>query len=386
MSKKSKAKKKNSKWLFSFKINKTVTEEVSEKQEKDGEEVTITKKVSKRLPVQFKLLKPTRKLYDEAELFYGVKMAEGIKAGLLTRQLLAKRYENDGGVFSDPEKKRYADLYVEINECENNYQKLQIDHRGMNRKQIAARSEELLSEMMEKRRELLDIENSRSDIFDQTAENRAKNQVIMWWVLHLAYTNFKDEDAEQDSSWSPLFGEGKYEERLEQYDEVEEKDDDFNVDVIKKFAYLVSFWYMGRAQSREDFEDIEKFYLLENETEEDQKMREEEEAKAEAKEIKESRESILKAEEEKKKAEEEKAKAKEAKKAKEDKEAKKAEVAAAVKADVEKKIKEEKEAKKVAEAAEAEKAQLAELQKAESNKTEEPKTEEPKTEEPEKDN
>ena len=51
----------------------------------NGEEVTTTKTVKKSVDKTFVVKKPTRALYDEAELFYGVKLSEGIKAGLLTR-------------------------------------------------------------------------------------------------------------------------------------------------------------------------------------------------------------------------------------------------------------------------------------------------------------
>ena len=69
-----------------------------------GEEVKTTKTVKKSVNKTFVVKKPNRSLYDEAELFYGVKLSEGIKAGLLTRALLAKRFNNDGGGLSDNEK------------------------------------------------------------------------------------------------------------------------------------------------------------------------------------------------------------------------------------------------------------------------------------------
>ena len=80
----------------------------------DGEEITTTKTVKKTVDKTFVVKKPSRMLYDEAELFYGVKLAEGIKAGLLTRALLAKRFNNDGGVLSDPEKDKFSKLYMSL--------------------------------------------------------------------------------------------------------------------------------------------------------------------------------------------------------------------------------------------------------------------------------
>ena len=76
----------------------------------------------------------------------------------------------------------------------------------------------------------------------------------MWWVLHLAYTlNDKEEVA-------PLFNQKTYEEKLEHYDELEEKESQFWNEVFKKFAYFISFWYMGKISTQEDFRKAEKFY------------------------------------------------------------------------------------------------------------------------------
>ena len=80
----------------------------------NGEEISTTKTVKKTVDKKFVVRKPSRALYDEAELFYGVKLAEGIKAGLLTRALLAKRFNNDGGVLSDPEKDKFSKLYMSL--------------------------------------------------------------------------------------------------------------------------------------------------------------------------------------------------------------------------------------------------------------------------------
>ena len=78
---------------FTIPREEEVEETVTSKNDK-GEEVKTTKKTKKSVDKTFVLKKPGRKLYDEAELFYGVKLSEGIKAGLLTRALLAKRFNN----------------------------------------------------------------------------------------------------------------------------------------------------------------------------------------------------------------------------------------------------------------------------------------------------
>ena len=259
------AKKKANKWLFNFAINREVEKErTTTSTNKEGKEVQTTEKYDETVAVQFSLKKPNRKLYDEAELFYGVKMSEGIKAGLLTRNLLAKRYEDDGGAFSEVEKERYGQLYMDLYNKENEYQKLQLNLDNKSQDLKKELEQQLLIDISDIRRELTDIENSQSNIFDQTAENRAKNQTIMWWVLQLSH--WKEYD---HNEVGPFFGAGTYDEKLDQYDLFEDSDEEFHVESIRKLAYFVSFWYMGRATSEEEFKSIEDLYNSQNQTDEE---------------------------------------------------------------------------------------------------------------------
>ena len=88
--------------LFEFVISKEeVVKETETTKNDKGEEVTTSKEVKKSVDKELFLRKPTRKLFDEAELFYGVELSKGIKAGLLTRALLQKRFSNDGGTLGE---------------------------------------------------------------------------------------------------------------------------------------------------------------------------------------------------------------------------------------------------------------------------------------------
>ena len=110
-----------------------------------GEEVTTTKTVKKSVDKHYVVKKPSRALYDEAELFYGVKLSEGIKAGLLTRALLAKRFNNDGGILSDGERDKFAGLYMGLFEKQAKLQKLELrDSKELTSEE--AREKELLIE------------------------------------------------------------------------------------------------------------------------------------------------------------------------------------------------------------------------------------------------
>ena len=116
----------------------------------------------------------------------------------------------------------------------------------------------MLLEAAEVRKKLQEFELYQSSLFDQTAENRARNKTIMWWVLHLSYIKYKED-------YTSLFGEGDFSLRLNKYDEIEENDSDFEKEVVKRCAYFTSLWYIGRAITPEDFKSFEKALLNEPE-------------------------------------------------------------------------------------------------------------------------
>lgn len=236
--------------IYEFTVDKeeTVKEESVEKK-KDGTEVTTSKDVKKNVPYKFFLRRPTRTMTDEAELYYGVKLAEGIKAGLLTRALLEKRFENDGGTRSDEENEQYKKIIQQLQE----FHKEQTKILEVPEKKRTVAQKKKLKELEEKvkpaRKDLRDLQLVEDSLYEETAENRARNKVILWWMLHLGYT-------EKDGEDSPFFGEGTFEEKLERYDEIDEGEEIFDVLVARKFAYYVSFWFVGRPNTKEEFQSM----------------------------------------------------------------------------------------------------------------------------------
>jgi len=237
--------------IYEFTVNKE--KEVSEdtvETKKDGTEVTTSKKVKKEVPHKFFLRRPTRTMTDEAELYYGVKLAEGIKAGLLTKALLEKRFENDGGTRSDDENEQYQEIIEKLQEFHKEQSKI-LDVPA--KKRTAAqkkRLEELDAEIKPSRRALRDLQLVEDTLYEETAESRARNKVILWWMLHLAYAEDKD------GKESEFFGEGSFEDKVSYYDEIDEGEDIFNIIVARKIAYYVSFWFVGRPNSQEEFQSM----------------------------------------------------------------------------------------------------------------------------------
>jgi hypothetical protein len=241
---------KTKKWLYEFFVKKTVEKKETEKSKNDdGEEVETTKTLKEESDIPMMLKKPNRKLYEQADLFYGIKLSEGIKAGLLTKSLLAKRYSNDGGFLSESEKEKYAGLYLALFELETELQRLQVNLDKIPTNERKEKVKEVTVKMLDTRRDLQEFELAQQSLFDQTAEVRAKNQTVMWWLLNLSL--YKEGEEVQT-----VFGEGDYDDRILKYDEYEEEDDPFWNEAIKKLAYFVSFWESGQASDWEDFDSI----------------------------------------------------------------------------------------------------------------------------------
>ena len=255
------------KTMFEFDIyHEKEIEKIDVSTNEKGEEVKVTSKVKTTVPVKLGIKKPTRSLFDEAELFYGVRLSEGIKAGLLTRALLAKRFNNDGGVLSDEEQKEYNELYLEFFNLQNEFQKLSVKQESTRTEEEKKDIQTTIEKMNNAREKLQKYEMAQANLFEQTAENRARNKTIMWWVLQLSLIQG------DDKKFKDLFDEGSYEDRLQRYDEIQESDRVLEKIALQKLLYLISFWYIGRAASQEEFEKL--LNMAKKDEEQEEKVKE----------------------------------------------------------------------------------------------------------------
>ena len=164
--------------IIEFKINKTIREKREEIVKNEaGEDVKKEIELSKKVTSTFSLRKPTRSLHDEAELYYGVKLGEGIKAGMVTRAMLAKRFNNDGGVFSEPEIKEIEVHYKDLLDASNDYQRLLIKENKTEEEKAEFEKAKKLTVSIQ--RTLQRAEMNRESLYDRTAETRAKNKLLI---------------------------------------------------------------------------------------------------------------------------------------------------------------------------------------------------------------
>lgn len=233
------------KWLYTFEVKKTQTvKETTTEKDAEGKDVQITRDVTKEVPIKFHILNPTRKLQDEANIFYSVKVSEGIKMGLVTKSYLMRKFQQDGVLASTEEKKAHSENYSKAVKLEVELENIK-QNAALSESEKELQSSPLRIEYNDLRQKIFDFESIQSSLFDNTAEKRANDLLSVWFVLYLLY-------ADNDNNPSCLFGDGNFDQRLERLNAIEDSGDSFLVSVIEKGGFLI-----GKLNSGVSKEDIQ---------------------------------------------------------------------------------------------------------------------------------
>lgn len=200
-------------------------------------------------------MKPRRSFYDEANLHESIQLGKYVKAGCLTRSMLTKRISEDGGRLSDGEKQEYEELYASYFEQETSIQKINLIPKDSRTEKDCVKFEKAIADRQDVLDKIQQFELSQAALFEHCAENKAANEVILWWILNLSYSeNEKDEKA----VYSPLFEGSNFLEKRQKLYDAEDSEDEFLFEVIQKFIMLVTLWHVGKAKTKEDFNQFLK--------------------------------------------------------------------------------------------------------------------------------
>lgn len=234
---------KNNNWFYEF--------EGKEKVNKDnGETITNIKK--------FAILKPNRRLREDGELFYASETSRFAKAGVLPKAAWGTILSNGGGSISEKEREIYGNLLLEFRNSSFDLQSILIKPESDRTEQEKSKSQDLIEKLEEIRKEIQSFESSQLSIFENTAEAKARNRTILWWVLFLAYSK------NDQNEYTPVFEGDTFEEKLGAYDfyEDDQKEDSFILGIIRRFTYLITLWFLGRIESVDDFKQFDDNFLL----------------------------------------------------------------------------------------------------------------------------
>lgn len=242
----------NNKYLCDFVVKKQIEEKITEKKTEDGKEVEVTRSVKKIKPFKVKIIKPTRKIRENAETFYARCLSQFMKDGLLSLHMIAKRYDNDGGALNDDEKKTIELLQLKRKDL--NKELLELVATASKTPEHEKKQSDVLLQLQDTQQQIDAIQSPYYAIFNQTAEVKARNKLVFWWTLHLGV--LEDEKGE----FKQIFSGESYEQKLDSYDKIEEAGDAFLNEIIRKLAYFVSYWSTTASLSQTDVANLEEMY------------------------------------------------------------------------------------------------------------------------------
>jgi hypothetical protein len=247
--------KQNKNWMYKFDTKESIY--------KDGKEVDKKNRT-------FIISKPNRRLREEGELFYASETSRFAKAGVLPKAAWNTILSNGGGSISEKEREVYGGLLIKFRDASFELQSILIKTENERTNLEKKRSDEILVELEEIRKDIQSFEASQIAIFENTAEAKARNRTILWWVLHLANEDINGEIR-------PLFEGQSFDEKLDKYDFLEESQENvFLLSVIRRFTYLITLWFLGRINVEEDFADFDKSFIKDSSEETPEETPEEE--------------------------------------------------------------------------------------------------------------
>jgi hypothetical protein len=232
------------KWLYEFEANELVKQD-------DGTQKKVAKK--------FALLYPNRKLREDGEIFYAAETSRFAKAGVLPKAAWNTILSNGGGSISEKEREIYGTLLIKFRDLSFELQSILIKNESERTESEKKHADELITELDDIRKEIQSFESSQIAIFENTAEAKARNRAILWWLLNMSYQKDNEE-------YSPLFIGDSFEEKLNKYDifEEAEKEDSFMLGIIRRFTYLITLWFLGRAESNLELEELDRSFVSQN--------------------------------------------------------------------------------------------------------------------------
>jgi hypothetical protein len=242
-------------YSFTIDIEREVEETVTKKQKSKSsnkmEEVSVEQTVKKEVPIKIILKEPNRREIEEADMEFSIEMSKCIKKGILTKAMLAKQYSDTGGILTEEDATFLTRRYAELGELQNKYAR--ISAKTKKTKVDEGKQKDLMGEMSDIRRKIVDMETSYSNLFNHTADSKAQAKVILWYLVVLSYYQEDEED-----NPTPFFKADEVEEKIEQYYDIDENGHDI-FDICKdKLATFLSFWYFSTNASTEDFDSLNK--------------------------------------------------------------------------------------------------------------------------------
>lgn len=245
------------KQIYSFTIQsekevEKITKEIMKNDEGVEEEVEVKKKVKEDYPIEFLIKKPSRRELEEADTEFSIAMSQSVKKGILTKAMLAKKYADSGGALTESDANELLDNYKKLNQFEQDLTKMGIQGYDEKDPEVQEKLKKLNSDMVEVRKKIIDLESNYQTLFTHTADIKAQQTIVLWYVLFLTYFKTNEEDKPK------IYFQGEtFQQKLDNYYEKDEASDEIFNKVADKITTIISYWYFsGNDFDREHLSSI----------------------------------------------------------------------------------------------------------------------------------
>lgn len=299
--------------LYEFIIKKPVekTIEISEKDTETGEEIVRKKKVETVEEINIRCLRPTRKNIEEAEFQYSLKLSECLNMGIMTKQMLYKKYTDTGGLYTNEIFKELTERYerqVEIKELftllSSTLSDKEDDELTEEEKNKIQELQKLIPEYGKNYQRILEIESEYDTLFTHTADKLAENHKLRYFIIKGTQIKNPGEEDYKDLYEVPVDTVTKkieFNDQVEKYLDLEDEDDPIYFQILEKVQKVYGlYFYRADVLTKEQF--TEAMELLEKNEQKEKDLREKaqklemkqkiEEAKAKGEEKKSNEEAI----------------------------------------------------------------------------------------------
>jgi hypothetical protein len=233
-------------------VEKKTEKVIIDKDTKKEKKVSVNEKVIEKEPVRIILKEPNRRQIEEADMEYSIEMSQCVKRGILTKAMLAKKYSDSGGLLAEEDAKLLTSKYADLSKLQTDFTRLNTKTTKKKPKEDETKEAEIIGKIAEVRREIVNMETAYASLFNHTADTKAQNRVILWYVLYLTYTMRGEEDPEE------FFPGETFEEKEQAYYDLDEANDELYGLIQGKIATFISYWYFTAGVTKEDLTQLDK--------------------------------------------------------------------------------------------------------------------------------
>lgn len=243
--------------LYEFLVKTTREVPETTTREEGGKTISETVKVTKPVSIPFMFKKPSREEREEADLQRSIWWSKFFEAGVLPHAILIKRYSDAGGILDTQDRA----IQHQLMQAEQEWIRLTTLSNKTDEEKAAV--DTALRRFLDLRQSFIEIQQQQAPFFENTAENKARQKLIEWLILHLVY--YKPEgylegtDAKEHEKheWKPFFAGDTIEEKLRSFDKMVEDENELFIKARPTFEFFATVW--ASSDGNVTKEEVEAF-------------------------------------------------------------------------------------------------------------------------------